>query len=98
MSFTPEEITQIKGQWWIKCVKAGGHTLTNYGQKAFAEGEEIDLIDDATPDTLRAADFLTAKNMCTDPALELAQLVAAGDFEVSRKVQPDPTILMRRQS
>ena len=41
MSFTPEQITEIKGQWWIKCVKAGGHTLSGYGQKVFAEDEEI---------------------------------------------------------
>lgn len=78
-----------KGVYRIKCVKAGGHTLTNYGQKHFAENEELDLLDDATPATIRAADWWTADNMCRDTGFELAQLINAGDFEVAEKRRPD---------
>jgi hypothetical protein len=78
-----------KGVYKIKCVKVGGHTLTKYGQKAFAENEELDLLDDATPATIRAADWWTADNMCRDTGFEIAQLIAAGDFVVVEKRRPD---------
>jgi len=86
-----------KGVYKIKCVKAGGHTLTNYGQQAFAENEELDLLDDATPGTIRAADWWTADNMCRDTGFEIAQLIAAGDFEVSEKRRPDLSQLMPQE-
>lgn len=84
-----------KGVYRIKCVKAGGHTLTNYGQKAFTENEELDLLDDATPDTIRAADWWTADNMCRDTGFEIAQLIRDGHFTVAEKRQPDLTKMMQ---
>lgn len=93
---TPEQIAALRGAFVVKCVKAGGHTLSGYGGYTWAEGEEQDLLDDALPDTLRAADFWTASNMCRDSALELAQLIAAGDFEIVLERKPDPTVMMQR--
>ena len=80
-----------KGIYRIKCVKSGGHTLTNYGQLEFEENEELDLLGDATPDAIRAEDWWTADSMCRDTGFEIAQLIAAGDFEITEKIQPDPS-------
>lgn len=90
---TQEELSRLKGSFVIKCVKVGGLTLSAYGQKAWTEGEELDLLDDGVPDSLRAADYWTAENMCTDPSLEIAQAVLAGDFEIVLRRRPDPTVL-----
>ncbi len=70
----------------IKCVRAGGHVLSGYGQQAFAEGEEVDLLAATTPDALRAASWAVADSMCRDPANELAQAIAAGHFVVTAAV------------
>jgi hypothetical protein len=80
------------GNYTIKCVKAGGHSLTGYGQHAFSEGEELDLLDAGTPDSLRAANWAIAKAMCEDSGYELAQLIAAGDFEIASSVPPEITL------
>lgn len=77
-----------EGTYKIQCVKAGGHTLSGYGGKTFAEGEEIDLLDASTPETLRCADWGIAENVCSDPSLEIAQLIASGDFVVTEKRRP----------
>lgn len=77
------------GVYKIKCVKAGGHTLTNYGQFAFSEGQEVDLLDAGLPDTIRAGSYWTAENMCRDTGYEIAQLIAAGDFIVVERREPD---------
>ncbi len=71
-----------RGSYTICCVKAGGHTLTGYGQYAFSEGEEINLLSLDTPPSLRCGGFGIATNVCTNPALEIAQLINSGDFEV----------------
>lgn len=81
------------GVYKIKCVKQGGYTLKNYGQKVFAEGEEIDLLDANIPETLRAGSWQTANDMCTDTGFELAQLIAAGYFVVTEKERPDLSLL-----
>jgi hypothetical protein len=78
-----------KGTYRIKCVKTGGQILTNYGGYDFAEDAEVDLLDDATPDTLRAGDYWTADNMCRDTGFEIAQRIQAGEFVVVEKRQPD---------
>jgi len=90
MALTPEQIALMKGSFVIKCVKAGGYTMNGYGGYAWAEDEQQDLVDAALPDTLRAGDYWTARNMCRDPALELAQQISAGDFVVVEERQPDP--------
>ncbi len=72
----------------IKCVKAGGHTLTAYGQYSFDEGEELDLLDAAVPETLRAGSWSIAQSMCEDPAAEIAELITAGHFEVVSSKPP----------
>lgn len=92
---TPEQLAALKGELRIKCVKPGGYTMTNYGGYAWAEDEEQNLVDEALPATLRAGDYWTARNMCKDPALELAQRIVAGDFVIVSEKQPDPTILMK---
>jgi len=83
-----------RGVYKIKCVKAGGHTLTNYGQYAFTENEEIDLLDQNLPATIRCVDWWTADNMCRDTGFEIAQLMVAGDFVVVEKRQPDLSKMM----
>ena len=76
------------GEYWIKCVKAGGHMLVGYGAKVFTENEEIDLVAKSTPEFLRCADHDVAHNVCTDPSLEIAQLITAGDFEITKTRKP----------
>jgi len=96
MELTPEEIARIRGSFVIKCVKAGGYTMTGHGQYEWSEGEERDLLDpdEELPVTLRAGDFWTARTMCADPSIELAQCIAAGDFEVVSEVTPDESVLV----
>ena len=77
-----------EGVYKIKCVKPGGHTLINYGQYSFSENEEIDLMDQNLPDTLRCGNWWTARTMCTDTGYEIAQLIEAGDFIVTETAPP----------
>lgn len=77
-----------KGVFKIKCVKVGGHTLTGYGQYAFAENEEIDLLSDTAPGTIRCASLGIAKNICSNLHLELAQLILAGYFQIIETQEP----------
>ena len=93
---TSEQIAALKGALVVKCVKSGGYTMSGYGGYSWDEGEEQDLLDDTLPEALRASDYWTARNMCHDPALELAQRIAAGDFEVVLERKPDPTVMMGR--
>ncbi len=92
---TAEQISQIKGSFVIRCVKSGGYTMTAYGQYAWAEDEEKDLMDATLPATLKAGDYHTARNMCRDPARELAQAITAGDFVVVSERFPimDPLLI-----
>lgn len=76
------------GVYKIKCVKPGGHTLINYGQYAFSENEEIDLMDQNLPDTIRCGNWWTANTMCKDQGFEIAQLIAAGDFIITESIMP----------
>jgi len=71
-----------RGEFTIRCLKEGGHILTGYGQYVFAEGDEVNLLSPSTPPTLRCGSFGIAENVCANPALEIAQLITAGDFEV----------------
>ncbi len=84
-SFTAEQLTQLRGQWPVKCVKVGGSTILGY---AFAEGEVKDLMDPGLPDSIRAANFSTARNMTTDPACPLTQAIEAGDFVLEPSTRP----------
>lgn len=77
-----------EGVYKIKCVKPGGCTLTNYGQYSFSENEEIDLMDQNLPDTLRCGNWWTARTMCTDTGYEIAQLIEAGGFIVTETAHP----------
>jgi len=79
------------GTYKIKCVKVGGYTLTGYGQYAFAENEEIDLLAQTTPTTLRAGNHHTANAMCKDTTYEIAQLITAGDFVITEITPPVTT-------
>jgi hypothetical protein len=62
-------------------MKVGGDTLELYGFTAI-EGQEVDLLSESTPDTLRAADFDTAVNMANDTGFELAQKISNGTWRV----------------
>lgn len=77
-----------RGTYKIRCAKAGGVTLTGYGQRAFTQGEELDLLADGIPDTIRANDYSTATHMCEDLGFELAQRIAAGEFEIIERTPP----------
>lgn len=77
-----------RGIFVIKCVKAGGHTLTGYGQHAFTEDEELDLLAQATPETIRCSSWVIAQNVCSNPSLEIAQLIIAGDFQITAMRKP----------
>lgn len=76
------------GVYKIKCVNPGGCTLTKYGQYAFSENEEIDLLDPGLPDTIRCSNWWTAKTMCTDTGYEIAQRIVAGEFIVTEATLP----------
>ena len=77
------------GSYIVKCVKPGGDSLALYGFTA-SEAQEGDLLDPATPDNIRAIDFITADNMCRDPGLELAQKIKQGTWVVVRRRDPGP--------
>jgi hypothetical protein len=81
-------ITFDRGIFRIKCVKTGGHTLTGYGAYAFAENEELDLLGSSVPATLRCLEWSIAQNMCSNPNLEIAQLITAGDFMIVESRKP----------
>lgn len=89
------DLLKIRGDIVIKCIKTGGYTMTNYGQYAWAQDEEKSLFDPALPDTIRTADYSTAKRMVTDTNYELAQQVVAGNFEITSDVPPDVRPLHR---
>ena len=76
------------GKYIIRCIKSGGVTLTNYGQKYFAEEEELDLLNELAPSTIKASDFSTASNMCEDSGFELAQRIASGEFIIVLRIRP----------
>ena len=75
------------GSYIVKCVKPGGDTLALYGFAA-DEGQEFDLLDPATSESIRVSDFWTADNMCRDLGFELAQKIAAGHWQVVLARQP----------
>jgi hypothetical protein len=79
------------GEYRIKCVKQGGETVPIYDYGAL-EGEELDLLDPELPDTLRAADYQTACNMCEDVGFPLAQRIADGSWVLVRKRAPLPSM------
>lgn len=81
------------GTYKIKCVNAGGYVLSGYGQYAFDEGEEVDLVSPETPVSLRAQ-WNTADTMCRDQGFEIAQLIAAGIFIVTERRRPDLTLVL----
>ena len=93
MSYSQEQMDRLTGEYRIKCVKAGGYTMTKYGGYTWGQDEEQNLLESGLPDTLRAGTFSTAKNMCEDTTYELAQGIVAGHFEVVNKRQPDHTVL-----
>lgn len=76
------------GNFIVKCVKVGGDTLSTYGFAA-SQGQEVDLLDPATPDNIRAFDYWTAENMCRDTGFELAQKIVAGHWQVVSKRMPE---------
>lgn len=77
-----------QGVYRIRCIKAGGCALTEYGAPVFTEGEELDLMDESVSELLRCADWSIAHNLCTDPSLEIAQRIAAGEFVVVESRKP----------
>lgn len=99
---TPEQLEAIRGSIFIKNISGEILTLVNYGQYEFAVDEELNLLDDAVPDTLRAGEFETAKNMIgyaevdRDPKhvlYELGQLISEGKLKVTNTIDPDITLL-----
>lgn len=83
------DLLKIRGDIVIKCAKVGGYAMINYGQYIWTEGEEKSLFDVTLPDTIRVADYPTAKRMVTDLNYELAQRIVDGDFIVTKDVRPD---------
>ena len=81
-------MTFDQGTYRIRCQRPGGLTLQGYGQFSFKQDQEVDLLDEALPPTLRAGSYATAHNMCADQAYELAQLIAAGDLVVVERRSP----------
>ena len=78
------------GSHVVKCVKVGGLTLNGFGQYAFAEDEQVDLMDENLDARIRAyPNYATALNMTTDTGFEFAQHVAAGDIVVVSTRQPN---------
>ncbi len=78
------------GTYIVKCVKAGGLTLAMHGEFTFAEDQQIDLLDEATDDRIRAwPSWSTAHRMCTDQGLEFAQAVTIGDLVVLSVARPE---------
>lgn len=75
------------GNYKVKCVKSGGDTLALYSFAA-SEGQEVDLLDPATPDNIRAVDYVTADNMCTDTGFELAAKIKQGLWIITEKRKP----------
>ena len=86
MAFDDALLSEILGTYRIKCVKSGGYIMQGYGGYDWEEGEVLDLLASDTPATLRANSFQTARDMCTDQSLELAQRIQAGDFELDNCV------------
>ncbi len=82
MAATADQIRRFIGEVKIKCVKTGGVTMTNYGAYIFAENDELDLLDPATADQIRAPNYACAHTMITDPACELTVRIAAGEFVI----------------
>ena len=83
-----------RGEVKLKCVKVGGYTMTNYGAYMWAQDEERSLFDGALPVALRADEYGTARNMIVDPARELTQRIAAGDFIIVEDRHPNPSALV----
>lgn len=79
-----------KGSFVVKCIKTGGDTLSLYGFSA-TEGQEVDLLSDSTPASIRAASFAGATNMC-DPSFELGQKINLGQWVVVRSRHPNAAI------
>lgn len=77
------------GVYKIKCIHQGGYVLSGYGQYAFEEGEEIDLMNQSLPETIRCSSWSTADNICKDMGFEIAQLIAIGDFIITEKKSPN---------
>lgn len=93
--YTSEQIATLKGEFRIKCIRVGGYVMQGYGNYAWTENEEQNLLDESLPSTLRAGDYNIAYNMCRDPARELAQRIIAGDFIITSEKRPDPSILFQ---
>ena len=77
------------GIYKIKCMKAGGLALEMYSGFALEEGQEIDLVNDDLPETIKCNDWWTADVLCRDPNLEIAQLIVSGDIVVIDSRKPD---------
>ena len=93
MAATEDQKRAIRGEVRVKCVKVGGVTLAEYGNYTFVENDELDLLDEVvTPDQIRAPCYATAHTMVTDPACELTQRIAAGEFTVLVHKVGDPQV------
>lgn len=104
MSLSAGEMKRLKGTLTVKNVSGSPLTLTNYGAYSFAVDEELDLLDDAVPSTLQAADYSTAQNMVglasvgkapKHTAYELAQLVDAGSLSITSDIKPELALLKK---
>lgn len=102
MPYSADQIDRLRGRLVLKNISGGVLNLTNYGQYSFSDSEELNLMDDAVPGTLRASDYSTAKNMVGRATVgkgpsyttyELAQKIEAGELSVIEDVRPDHTVL-----
>jgi hypothetical protein len=102
MSFSEEQETRLRGQLWVKNISGSTHQLTQYGQYDFGIDEELDILDPTTPNTLMAADYLTAKNMVGRATVgvgpkytdyELAQKINDGILSIIKDIQPDLSVM-----
>lgn len=102
MTYSADQLARLCGEISIKNISGGALQLTNYGQYTFAVDEEINLLDSALPDTLRAADYPNALNMvgCATPTkaphhtdYELAQRIVANELAVTVNRRPDNSVV-----
>jgi len=103
--FSAGQLDRLKGCLKIKNVSGSILTLTEYGQYEFAVDEELNLLDEVVPNTLRAADYYTAQNMVGRASVgkapsyttyELAQKINAGQLAVIEDRLPDVSVLEER--
>ena len=94
---TIAELLALRGKIVVKNVSGGSLPLTGHQGYTFTTGQELDLVDPATPPEI-CSDYHTVKNMIGQASInkaplyaayELAQRIAAGDLQIIEDTPPD---------